>query len=112
MRRANLYTTSWDPKTKLVRALKDGWGDKDLFPPPLPCYTYPEANLKPQSLLAAIELVRRFTFRRAGWEEPNTVTWHDEKQLAHSFCVLQEAEGLPMEDFRGVCLTYFSSCWT
>ncbi|KFZ15449.1 hypothetical protein V502_05581 [Pseudogymnoascus sp. VKM F-4520 (FW-2644)] len=103
---------TWDSKTKLIHALKVGWEPSEPeLRSPLPRPGWPEATLEPNALYEMIDHVRSFILSCAGFYPPNAVTWYDDEVVAFHFNALYGC-GVSTADFKGICLTYFSSCWT
>ncbi|OBT75508.1 hypothetical protein VF21_04917 [Pseudogymnoascus sp. 05NY08] len=104
---------SWNPETKLVRALKEGWESQEPAQSPLPHRRRNEGNFNtPEDLQVAIDAVMMYTFDCSSNDRPNRVTWYDEDQLTYDFSVKQKQPGTKVGDFKWICLKYFSTSWT
>ncbi|KFZ10037.1 hypothetical protein V501_05355, partial [Pseudogymnoascus sp. VKM F-4519 (FW-2642)] len=96
---------SWNPETKLVRALKEGWESQEPAQSPLPHHTKDEVNFNTQEdLRVAINAVMKYTFDCSSNDRPDRVTWYDEDQLTYDFSVTMERPGTKLADFNYICL--------
>lgn len=98
----------------MVHSLTSGWEAIPPSEPPVARPSYPEPTLSQPDLLRMIDLVRRYIFRCPDHMNPKSVTWHDEMRLVHQFHTMLDEDGLDLSvaNFRSICLTYFSACWT